>query len=998
MRHALRAVAVAFVTVLPLGIGVPAQAEPVRVTASTRGDTGRLTLTWPKPVTFEAHSADGRFALHFDRPIEADLAQAAVKLRRFVDRPGHGGDGRILSFPLRDGVVALTLADGKRVVVDLFAPAGEAEATDPPAERSTEPADAPAALAMLRPVPAPNRGARSAPTPLAPAVDPIAKKPEGGLANAPAEAAGTGIEKPIDNLNAADGATVATLRFDWTEPVAAAIFRRAGALWIVFDRPSYQDLAALQEAAGPALHALEQRPHERATVLRAELDQAVKPSVSRDALAWIVTLAPDQPPPSPAVAPLLREDADDRHSLALPVAEPGAPLPLTDPVLGDTLVVVPTVPLGAGVRRAHTYPQFQVLPSSQGFVVRPLVDDLHVRAGREGVEVSAAGGLAVTEVDDAVAARARVRSLAVQEPLIGLGDGASMPLAAFTPRRQGLEAAIAASEHAENRESLRLRLARHYLAHGFAAEALAVVQTAERDRPAIAGEPPFLALRAAALVLLGRDAEAWRDLSRPGLADPVEAAAWRTALLVGQGRASADEPTLAAQVAVVAVYPPVLRRVLMPRLAEAAVDAGDPTLASKLVSLVAAEAATAGDKAQAAFLEGRRLAANGDTAGALERWRAVEANPDSDRRSRIRATDARVELALAETKMAAGDAIEALDALAFAWRGDGLEFSVLRRLGDLYLERKDYTAALRTLRRAATNFPDAAREADIPAKMTRAFVALFAGDHDTALRPLEAIALYDEFRELTPAGARGDAVIAAVAERMIGLDLLGRAAALLDSQIRFRLAGAERAATGARLAAVRLLDDKPAAALKALHLSADDALPDPLKRERQMMEARALARLGRTKEALARLDGAATAEAAAIRADIYWDMKDWRRAAGSIARVLKTPAADHRPGSRPDADTVRGDEAAVRTPHSAADLDAERTLHLAVALALAGEEAELVRLGASRGGAMAQSRWRDVFPLITGKTITGADLQSLARELAPVDRFRAYLARGGAAR
>ncbi len=592
--------------------------------------------------------------------------------------------------------------------------------------------------------------------------------------------------------------------------------------------------------------------------------------------------------PALAVAPLLREDPDGRRSLALPVAEPGAPLAVTDPVLGDTLILVPTVPLGAGVRRVHAYPQFRLLASAQGFVVHPLVDDLRVRAGREAVEVTRAEGLSVTPVDAADDARARLRAPAGHEPLMGLDAGSASVDAAFTLVRQDLEAALAASEAPDRRESLHLRLARHYLAHGFAAEALAAVNAGEHDHTAIAteragldlaDEAPFLALRGASLVLLGRTAEAARVLAEPSLADHVEAAAWRTAIRAGQGQASGEKATLAAQAAVVAGYPRTLRKVLLPPLAEAAIDAGDPPLASKLVSLVAAEAAGDREKAQAGYLEGRRLAANGDVTGALEAWREVEMGPDPERRSRVRAAAARVDLALAEKRMKPDEAIATLDRLSFAWRGDLLEFAVLRRLGDLYLDRADYPSALRTLRRAATNFPDEAQTAGLPAKMSQAFAALFVGEHADKLRPIEAIALYDEFRELTPAGARGDAVVAAVAERMIALDLLGRAAALLDSQIRYRLVGAERATAGARLAAVRLLDDKPEAALKSLRLTAADALPASLKSERQMIEARALARLGRTKEALARLDGAATAEAAAIRADIFWAMKDWRRAA-----------------------------------------------------------------------------------------------------------------------
>jgi hypothetical protein len=322
-------------------------------------------------------------------------------------------------------------------------------------------------------------------------------------------------------------------------------------------------------------------------------------------------------------------------------------------------------------------------------------------------------------------------------------------------------------------------------------------------------------------------------------------------------------------------------------------------------------------------------------------------------------------------------AIDALEGLSFAWRGDSLELAVLRRLGELQLGQSDLAGALRTFKRAAASFPTAMQTDDIPAKMTQAFAALFTGEAAARLPALQAVALYDEFRELTPADARGDRVIEAVVERMVELDLLGRATALLESQVRFRLTGAPRAAAAARLASLYLLDDKAEAALKAVEASAEASLPGELVRDRQIIAARALVRLGRGKEALQRLETIDTPEAAAVRADAQWRLGDWTGAARSLASVL---AAD---GTAKD-----GAIPAARS---------DRVLHLAVALALAGDEAGLGRLAEAEGAAMAQSRWKDVFPLIAAHGVPDRDLQALAEDAGPVDRFRAYLAGAQAA-
>lgn len=922
-----------------------ARADPVRASGSVRGDTGRLTLSWPAPVGFEARSVGGRHILRFARPVEADFAAAVAPLGRFVEPPVIGEQGRSLSFPLKPGVVALTFADKTRVVIDLFA------GFPPPVVAAQEhpgPGAAGPETAIKPPVAAPNRTQRK-------------------------DAAPAAAPRKDD----AAGAALPSLRFDWPEPVAAAAFHRAGALWLIFDKPSQQDVARLKATAGDAVRSLEQRPHPRATVLRLELPREGLADLGRDGLAWILRLGSPAAEPAGGLEPAVRQDLDGA-ALAVPVAEPAAPVALADPAIGDTLVVVPVVASGHGLARERSYPEVRLLASLQGVVVRPLVDDLVVRPAREAIEIARPGGLALTAMDAAGRARAELRSVPPRERLLQVEPGAGQTIGAVLPARQVIEAALAGTASAADREPLWLRYARLSLGQGLAAEALGALERIREARPAFAEEPAFRAMRGAAMLLLGRLADADADLGHPALADHPEAAAWRTALRVAQGRSGETTGSLGAQAAIVASYPPALRRALLPGLAEAAIDAEEPALAEKLVALLAAEAEGAAGKAAAAFLEGRRLAANGDVPGALAKWREVEAAPDPERRNQVRAEYAALDLALAEKRMEPAAAVDALEALSFAWRADGLELAVLRRLGEVQLGLGDFAAALRTFKRAASSFPAAMQADDIPAKMTQAFAALFLGETAAKLTPLQAVALYDEFRELTPADARGDRVLEAVTERMVELDLLGRATALLESQVRFRLTGAPRAAAAARLASLYLLDDKPAPALKALEATAEANLPEALVRDREVIAARALVRLGRAKEALARLKAIDTPDAAAVRADAHWRLGDWAGAAGSLAAVL---AAD---------DRAQG--------HADPDVRSERVLHLAVAMALAGDEAGLQRLAAAEAAAMGRSRWKDVFPLIAANTMPRADLQAIAEDAGPVDRFRAYLAGSHAAR
>ena len=73
--------------------------------------------------------------------------------------------------------------------------------------------------------------------------------------------------------------------------------------------------------------------------------------------------------------------------------------------------------------------------------------------------------------------------------------------------------------------------------------------------------------------------------------------------------------------------------------------------------------------------------------------------------------------------------------------------------------------------------------------MSNAFVTLYLKDIADSMPPYQAIALYEEFKELTPAGEQGDVVIQKLADRLAQVDLLDKAARLLMQQVDFRLQG-----------------------------------------------------------------------------------------------------------------------------------------------------------------------------------------------------------------
>jgi len=386
------------------------------------------------------------------------------------------------------------------------------------------------------------------------------------------------------------------------------------------------------------------------------------------------------------------------------------------------------------------------------------------------------------------------------------------------------------------------------------------------------------------------------------------------------------------------------------------------------------DAPSTADRAAASLLAGRALALAGDTEqarGVFDKLAGGENRP-----ARARATLARVLADLESGVLSRGEAIEQLDTLRFAWRGDDFEMNLLRRLGELKLKDGDYRGGLEALHQAMANFPDHPDHRVITQQTTDAFTDLFIGPQADDVPPLKALALYEEYHELTPAGAAGDALIEKLVDRLVAVDLLDRAATLLENQVQFRLNGKDKARVATRLALVQLLDRKPNAALATLDTVAGakdgrDISPDLL-RQRQQLRARALLELRRGDEALAILADDRSVAADQLRADIYWRDKNWAEVGKTFGRLAE--AARVREGQL--------DEETART-----------ILNWGTALTLAGDQPGIAKLAATYGSAMETSPFRDAFRVIAGGGVTSSgDIRQLAGKVAQVADLQGFMA------
>jgi hypothetical protein len=253
--------------------------------------------------------------------------------------------------------------------------------------------------------------------------------------------------------------------------------------------------------------------------------------------------------------------------------------------------------------------------------------------------------------------------------------------------------------------------------------------------------------------------------------------------------------------------------------------------------------------------------------------------------------------------------------------------------------------------------------------MRTVFTELFRNP-SSDLPPLRALTLFEEFKELTPPGEEGDAVILNLAERLVEIDLLDRAAEVLEAQVEYRLKGTARARVAARLARIHLLGQKPSQALQALDASESPDLPAELAAVRHRLRAQALLDLDQEEDALAALGVDDEPETLRLRARILWRQKNWPATALALERLV--------PDGPPQVRPLREDES-------------KAVVDLLIALTMADDRDRIQRLGLTYQEAMSRGPHAKTFKLLVGNP-GSSRVQSVEDELAGVADAEAFMA------
>jgi hypothetical protein len=791
---------------------------------------------------------------------------------------------------------------------------------------------------------------------------------------APATAAVAAPVKPVKVVPSLNIGTTPLLivSLDPHTPLRAAIWARGGSGYIVFDRKLTLSAEALGAGLPAPLVALQELDVAKASGFRFPIPDNVEIHAMRDGTQWKIYLNRQQPDVPVSSTLVAQPDFALGARFLLPLPDVPEPVRMTDPVVGDDLIVIPLNQTQAfSVMRRMA--DFQIWPAAQGMVIKPIRDKLLVRSVSDGIEITVDSGLHMSPASDTGASQQspqKARSAAAGKSLFDFASWRGKSEETFTKTRQRLQQTIVDVPDRE-RNRARLELARFYFARGYGEEALALLNLLGKEVPDLAAHADFLAFMGATEILANHPDAGLKDLAASNIVDQPEIKLWQA---VGNAKIrnwTEAEDKFVSSEALLAGYPePFFSRFFVLAIESALAVGNNREAADWLEQLQGAQHSDTIDPA-IQYLQGVLHAKSGRAQAASMAWKLVAAS--NDRLYKVRAELALIDLGVANLSISAAQAADRLEALRFAWRGDDLEVDILHRLGQYYVKAKNVKAGLNVLSQATKLYPNSPMTPKIQIEMSKLFRDVFLGELGRNLSPLEALTLYQQYREiLMPTGEDGVAVTRNLAERLAAIDLMNQAGDLLEDIVKTKLKGEEKGRVAARLSAIRLLDHKPQEALDALDLSAGDFLSVNLQRERVLLRAKALAEMQREDEALAVLKDDTRFPAKLLRADINMKAQRWEEAAKALLDLIGPPP---RPG-----ENLRDDQA-------------DWLVRCAVAMALTSDKVGLDRLAIDYGAAMAGTSQNNTFRVLVQPEKPGQlrDITAAQGRISEVDMFQSFL-------
>ncbi|MCB1516256.1 MAG: hypothetical protein KDJ19_01370 [Hyphomicrobiaceae bacterium] len=905
----------------------------------------RLAFTWSEDTTAKFEREGDQLAVTFAWPNEVDLFALTENLPAEVTDVQSSStiDSDTVRISLAEGVTARFFEESaKRFVIDI--------------DRLEPQSEAPTAEQLLQAAVDEQERLR---------IEAESNGVADIMADGPVPLPETDQQEVIPKVT--DVGKAIRIQFGFDAETPAAVFRRGDYLWLIFDSP-----AVVQAPDNPELLAAVAEDYSAIAtgdtqIVRLKVSDRLMVSLGSQGAGWVLSLGDLSVAPNEPIQLNRRQDVEGREELAANLGDPARLHDVRDPEVGDILRVVTMYPPARGIFRDLTFVDFDVLGSIQGLVLRAKNPDLQIELSRHEATLSAPRGLTLSP---ALLARSRSpngQTDGSRAAFVNLVDFEESNPKRLNSRLIELQN-MAASGEGREQEQARLDLATAYLANRLPQEAIGVLAVLESDGAVENIVKAAEMVQAAADVAAGRNAEAIALLASDDLVNRPDAIMWRTIVRnATEDFQGAHNDALAAE-AIIDSYPLWVQTEFLISGVTAAVEVQDLELARRLSTRLTQLELGHEDYTRLELLQGRIDELERRFDEALDTYgQVIIADVRPTRAEAIYRT---IDLLNRIGNIDKERAAQVLSTETIVWRGGPLEAKMLELLANLQFASDDFQGAFATVREAADAGVDSDKVLELTAKAQKVFADLFLNGAADQLDPIEALTLFYTYRQLTPAGTRGDEMIRNLARRLVGVDLLDQAASLLEYQIENRLSGAARAQIAADLAIIQIANRAPDKALDVLARTSMANLAPSLERQRRILEARAFIDAGRAQLALDILNNLDGRDAESLRIEAYWKDKRYRDASEQIEFVYSRDGV----------------------PETLGLAARRQILRAAVGFVLANDRVGLARLRNKFSPAMESTPEWPLFDFVTGLvTQSSADFRQLASEVASTDTLSAFL-------
>lgn len=698
----------------------------------------------------------------------------------------------------------------------------------------------------------------------------------------------TSIEVVENKPNKTKGRST-SLGFSWTERVGISIFKRDEFLWIVFDSKKIFNTKEIADTTKGFIEEIMQVPNPQASILRLKLKKNTDVNVRKEGLLWIVDLF-NQSVDRKITNFITQTQYESKNDvyLFIPTNQASDVVSTYDPEFGDILIFATVFDVGLGYSQKYEYPEFNILPSIQGLVVETFTDDLVMTRNNSGLTIKNKNrGLNISpnlellkQQSNLLEEKEWIKNLSSELPMELVNEN-------FITTVDKLKDNIKNAK-TQDKDNAKIELAKYYLLKGLGFEAGKIYNDLIiADSPVIKAER-FHGQLGIAYFLMGEYEKAVKEFEYGRLQEFKEGILWK---VISQSALSADKEKNALMLKYIPVirdYPTEIKDKIAKVGVESSVFVSDDIAAQGFLSIIENSNSSRKYSAFVDYYGFEIFAIQGY--GRNSQMKLIDAAKSTSQKYSAFARRKYAILEFKSGKRSLEDAVSELERLKFVWGDKSFKITLLEDLYNIYYSTGDYYNSFVKMNLLYKNYDDLSKKEKIKQNMIQLFENIYINNHEGALSPTRAIALYDDFEWVAKESYEYNEIVLNLADRLVALDLIDRAYRLLNIHIDNKdLSDLEKGKIASRLGLINIFRNNDKEAILLIDESNYPNLPQYIISHHNLIKAQALVNLKKYEDALEALKNDNSYKSVILQNEIYIMTGKWSKSADTIKRLVKNP-------------------------------------------------------------------------------------------------------------